>query len=77
MLMLRDAAGERAALDLLAKAGFRMQKGRVILSGQEPIYRFLTEGIYELQKTAEVYCSDEFRRLTPRKPHFTGMLRMQ
>ncbi|MGN0991871.1 MAG: DEAD/DEAH box helicase, partial [Candidatus Ventricola sp.] len=26
---------------------------------------------------AEVYCSDEFRRLTPRKPHFSGMLRMQ
>ena len=77
VLMLRDAAGEHAALDLLANAGFRMQKGRVILSGQEPIYRFLTEGIYELQKTAEVYCSDEFRRLTPRKPHFSGMLRMQ
>ncbi|MBQ7886981.1 MAG: SNF2 helicase associated domain-containing protein [Clostridia bacterium] len=77
VLMLRDAAGERAALDLLAKAGFRMQRGRVVLSGQEPIYRFLTEGIYEMQKLAEVYCSDEFRRLTPRKPHFTGMLRMQ
>ena len=77
VLMLRDAAGERVALDLLAKAGFRMQRGRVVLSGQEPIYRFLTEGIYEMQKIAEVYCSDEFRRLTPRKPHFTGMLRMQ
>jgi len=77
VLMLRDAAGERAALDLLAKAGFRMQRGRVVLLGQEPVYRFLTEGIYELQKTAEVYCSDEFRRLTPRRPRFTGMLRMQ
>ena len=77
VLLLRDAAGERAALDLLAKAGFRMQRGRVVLSGQEPIYRFLTEGIYEMQKIAEVYCSDEFRRLTPRKPRFTGMLRMQ
>lgn len=77
VLMLRDAAGERAALDLLARAGFRMQKGRVILSGQEMTYRFLTEGIYEMQKTAEVYCSDEFRRMTPRKPHFSGMLRMQ
>ncbi len=77
VLMLRDAEGERAALDLLAKAGFRMQRGRVVLSGQEPIYRFLTEGIYEMQKIAEVYCSDEFRKLTPRKPHFTGMLRMQ
>lgn len=77
VLMLRDAAGERAALDLLARAGFRMQKGRVILSDQEMVYRFLTEGIYELQKTAEVYCSDEFRKLTPRKLHFSGMLRMQ
>ena len=77
VLMLRDAAGERVALDLLARAGFRMQRGRVVLSGQEPIYRFLTEGIYEMQKIAEVYCSDEFRKLTPRKPHFTGMLRMQ
>ena len=77
ILMLRDAAGERAALDLLASAGFRMQKGRVVLGGQEPLYRFLTEGIYALQKIAEVYCSDEFRRMTPRKPHFTGTLRMQ
>ena len=77
VLMLRDAAGEREALDLLAKAGFRMQRGRVVLSGQEPVYRFLTEGIYEMQKIAQVYCSDEFRKLTPRKPHFTGMLRMQ
>ena len=77
VLMLRDAAGERAALDLLAQAGFRMQRGRVVLSGQDPLYRFLTEGIYALQNTAEVYCSDEFRKLTPRKPHFTGMLRMQ
>ena len=77
ILMLRDAQGEREALDLLARFGFRMQKGRVILAGQDMVYRFLTEGIYELQKLAEVYCSDEFRKLTPRKPHFTGMLRMQ
>ena len=77
ILMLRDAAGERAALDLLAASGFRMQKGRVVLGGQELLYKFLTEGIYALQKIAEVYCSDEFRRMTPRKPHFTGTLRMQ
>jgi len=77
VLLMRDSAGERAALDLLAKAGFRMQKGSVVLSGQEMIYRFLTEGIYELMKTAEVYCSDEFKRMTPRRPRFTGMLRMQ
>ncbi|MFR5788146.1 MAG: SNF2 helicase associated domain-containing protein [Christensenellales bacterium] len=68
--MLRDAAAERRALDLLATFGFRMQKGRVVLGGQEPIYRFLTEGIYKMQENAEVYCSDEFRKMTPRKPAF-------
>lgn len=77
MLMLRDAAAERKALDQLAASGFRMQRGRVVLSGQDAVYRFLTEGIYRLQETAEVYCSDEFRKMTPRKPHFTGTLRMQ
>ncbi len=77
LLMLRDAAGERAALDLLAQFGFCMQKGRVLLTGQDRVYRFLTEGIYALQKVAEVYCSDEFRKLTPRKPQLHGMLRMQ
>ena len=75
--MLRDADGERAALDQLAAAGFRMQQGRVVLAGQELIYRFLTEGIYALREAAEVYYSDEFKRMTPRKPHFTGTLRMQ
>lgn len=30
-----------------------------------------------MQENAEVYCSDEFRKMTPRKPHFVGTLRMQ
>ncbi|MBP3657211.1 MAG: DEAD/DEAH box helicase [Clostridia bacterium] len=77
LLMLRDSEGERRVLDLLASAGFRMQKGRVVLLGQEPVYRFLTEGIYEMRSAADVYCSDEFRKMSPRRPHFTGTLRMQ
>ena len=77
VLLLRDAAGERAALDLLASAGFRMQRGRIVLGGQEEVYRFLTEGIYAMQKLAQVYCSDAFRAMTPRRPHFAGTLRMQ
>ena len=77
LLMLRDADGERRALDLLAAYGFRMQRGRIVLSGQEEIYRFLTEGIYALRDAAEVYCSDEFKRMTPRRPNFSGVLRLQ
>ena len=77
LLMLRDSAGERVALDLLAGAGFRMQRGRVVLAGQDMIYAFLTEGIYKMRECTEVYCSDAFRKMTPRRPHFTGSLRMQ
>ena len=77
LLMLRDSEGERAALDLLAGAGFRMQRGRVVLIGQDAVYKFLTEGIFALGKRAEVYCSEEFRKMTPRKPKFSGSLRMQ
>ena len=77
LLMLRDSAGERRALDMLAAAGFRMQRGRVLLAGQEQVYRFLTEGIYAMMEAAEVFCSDEFRRMSPRRPRFAGVLRMQ
>lgn len=77
LLTLRDAAGERRALDLLAAAGFRMQQGQIVLSGQEEVYRFLTEGIQALSQFAEVYCSEDFKRMTPRKPSFAGTLRMQ
>ena len=77
LLMLRDSEGERAALDLLAGAGFSMQRGRVVLIGQDAVYKFLTEGIFALGKQAEVYCSEEFRKMTPRKPKFSGSLRMQ
>ena len=77
LFMLRDAQGERRALDLLAASGFHMQKGRILLTAQEDIYSFLTDGIYQLRQFAEVYCSDDFRRMTPRKPNFAGTLRMQ
>ena len=33
LLVLRDSAGERTALDLLASSGFRMQRGRIVLMG--------------------------------------------
>ncbi len=77
VFLLRDAEGEHRAMDLLAASGFRMLHGKIVLSGQEEIYQFLTKGIYAMQEQAEVYCSDEFRRMTPRKPNFSGTLRMQ
>lgn len=75
-LLLRDAAAERHVLDALGAAGFIVSKGHVYLTGQENIYNFVSEGVRKLQSLAEVYLSNDFKRMTPRKPNFAGKLRM-
>ena len=76
-LLLRDAAGERNVLDELARDGFHVRKGKVYLTGSDKIYDFVTEGAGRLTGHAEVFFSKDFRRLTPRKPLFRGMLRLK
>lgn len=73
-LLLRDAAAERVVLDTLGSAGFRVSKGRVYLSGQDDIYRFVSGGLGRLQEKCEVYASRDFQRMAPRKPALTGSL---
>ncbi|MBR6028723.1 MAG: DEAD/DEAH box helicase [Clostridia bacterium] len=75
-LLLRDAAGERKVLDLLAASGFSVRGGRVYLSGAERIFAFMTEGITQLGEAAEVFASSEFRRMTPRRPRLGGQMRL-
>lgn len=76
-LLLRDAAGERAVMDELARAGFRVFRGRVYLSGNEKIYDFVTEGAARLTQSAQVFFSNDFRRLSPKKPRLRGALRLR
>ena len=76
-LLLRDAAGERAVLDELARDGFRVFRGRVYLSGNEKIYDFVTAGAGRLSQSAQVFFSKDFRRLSPRKPLFKGTLQLR
>ena len=66
-LLMRDAEGERSIIDVLSGYGFKVRLGEVHLTGQDEIYEFFVEGIKELSKVCEVYCSDSFRRMTPRK----------
>lgn len=75
-LLLRDAAAERKVLDALGAAGFIVSKGHVYLTGQEAIFSFVSEGVQHLQELAEVYLSNDFKRMTPRKPKFAGKMRM-
>ena len=75
-LLLRDAAAERQVLDVLGASGFTVSKGHVYLAGQDAIFDFVSEGVAKLQSVSEVYLSNEFKRLAPRKPKFRGRMRM-
>ena len=46
------------------------------LTGQEAIFNFVSEGLQHLQELAEVYLSNDFKRMTPRKPKFAGKMRL-
>lgn len=76
-LLLRDAAGERAVLDELARDGFRVFRGRVYLAGSDKIFDLVTVGAGKLTQSAQVFFSSDFKRLTPRKPRFKGAMRLR
>lgn len=76
LILLRDAEGEQRVLDILAGTGFHVQSGRACLNSPEDVARFCTQGVQALQAVAQVYCSEEFRRISPRKPNLSGTLRM-
>ena len=76
-LLLRDGAREHEVLEILAGAGFRVTKDRIVLSREEEVYRFLSEGVRMLEETSEVYLSRDFRRMYVKRPALRGGLRME
>lgn len=76
-LLMRDAVAERSVLDELSRAGFRVRAGKVYLPGAQQTLVFLFEGVQTLMNKAEVFCSDRFRRMRPRKPALSGKLTMR
>ncbi|NLE20407.1 MAG: hypothetical protein GX623_06285 [Clostridiales bacterium] len=75
--LYRDAAGERAVMDLLGGYGFRARPGRADLQEDDLVFEFLMGGVSALHRLGEVYLSGAFRQLTPRAPSFTGHLRLK
>ncbi len=75
-LLLRDAEAEHTVLEILANAGFRVRKESVRLSGSDPIFDFVSEGVKKLQEVSEVFLSREFKRILPRRSILSGSMRM-
>ena len=75
-LLLRDAEGEHAVLDILANAGFRVRKELIRLSGSDAVFDFVSEGVRKLQDVSQVFLSRDFKRILPRRAVLTGSMRM-
>ncbi len=75
-LLLRDGEAEHTVLEILANAGFRVRKEHIRLSGSDPVFDFVSEGVKKLQEMCEVFLSREFKRILPRRSTLSGSMRM-
>ena len=72
LFLVRDGAGEGAVLLTLSEYGFAAADGRALLRGSQRIWRFFQEGIPRLQERCDVFLSDAFQRLRPRRPQLSA-----
>ena len=69
-ILLRDGRAESDLLDFFSDAGFVVREGRMVLRRAKDILAFCTQGVQELEKRCEVFVSDAFTKIKPRR--FTG-----
>ncbi len=62
-IILRDKNAEADILDVLETRGFEARSGFYLLKSESGIYEFLTGDRAELSELAELYYSDDFRKM--------------
>jgi hypothetical protein len=76
-LLLRDGRAESELLDFFSDAGFVVREGRIVLRRAKDILAFCTQGVAELDKLAEVFVSEAFRKIKPRRLNGRASFRMR
>ena len=76
-LLLRDGRAETELLEFFSDSGFVVREGRIVLKRAKDILAFCTQGVTELGKRAEVFVSEAFRKMKPRRLSGTASFRMQ
>jgi len=76
-LLLRDGRAETELLDFFSDAGFVVREGRIVLRRARDILTFCTQGVTELGKISEVYVSDAFKKIKPRRFNGKASFRMR
>ncbi|MCI5957251.1 MAG: SNF2 family helicase [Clostridiales bacterium] len=66
-MLLRDGQAEGELLDFFSDAGFVVRGGRILLKRSKDILTFCTQGVGELGKLCEVYASNAFEKVKPRR----------
>ncbi|NLN65044.1 MAG: DEAD/DEAH box helicase family protein [Clostridiaceae bacterium] len=67
MFILRDLDKEQPILDYFNQSGFFIEKEQFCLLDLGDVYQFVFEKLPELQSLAEVYYSEDFKKVTVRK----------
>ena len=66
-IIARDAARENEILDILAESDFKVKNGKINLYNDDSIFYFIVDILPRLQKYADIYYSQEFRRMSVRR----------
>ncbi|MDD3336889.1 MAG: SNF2 helicase associated domain-containing protein [Eubacteriales bacterium] len=66
-MLLRDGRTEAELLELFSDAGFVVRGEKIVLRRSKDILAFCTQGVTELNKRCEVYASQSFERVKPRR----------
>ncbi len=66
-ILLRDGRAEGDLLDFFSDAGFVVREGRMVLRRAKDILTFCTQGVLDLGKLCDVYVSEAFKKIKPRR----------
>lgn len=67
VFLLRDIEKEQPIINILLEAGFSIENDQYILTDKEKIYLFVTDHLPTLQKTVDVFYSEDFKKITVRR----------
>ncbi len=76
LILIRSAEQEQALLSVFEAAEFKVTQGKVILEGEDRIFEFTTRWLPELQKSAEIFYSDEFKLKIRTSTNFSGRVQL-
>ncbi len=76
-LLLRDGRAETELMDFFSDAGFVVRGGRIVLRRSKDILAFCTQGVSDLAKMCEVYASNAFEKVKPRRFAAKASFRMR